>query len=191
MVQTMLRGGTALLDASRILSRIGVQQGMIVADLGCGGGGHFVTPASKMVGPSGHVYALDIQKSVLHTVESKLKLQHITNADLVWSDLEKVGAASIPDGCCDIVLLANVLFQNKNHGAIISEASRMLKKDGRLAILEWKRTASPLGPPLEYRVDNGEMKTLATGVGLHFLDEFDPGAYHTCLLFSKPGTRNA
>lgn len=185
MVQTFLRGGTALLDATRILARIGVEQGMIVADLGCGGGGHFVTPASTMVGPGGHVYALDIQKSVLHTVESKLKLQRITNTDLVWSDLEKVGAASIPDGCCDVVLIANVLFQNKNHSAIIAEASRMLKKDGRLAILEWKKIASPLGPPPEYRVDIGEMKSIAVEGGLNFLDEFDPGAYHTCLLFAK------
>ena len=89
MPETILRGGTALLDAEKILTRLGIAEGMIVADLGCGGGGHFVAPASRLVGRTGHVYAVDIQKAVLHTVESKLRLQHVTNVDLVWSDLEK------------------------------------------------------------------------------------------------------
>ncbi len=185
MVDTILRGGTALLDAQKILERLGIAEGMIVADLGCGGGGHFVAPAARLTGRSGHVYAVDIQKPVLHSVESKLRLQNITNVDLVWSDLEKLGAASIPSASCDLVLLANILFQNKNHAGILAEATRLTKHGGLLAVVDWKKVASPLGPPLEYRIDSALVKDIATTANLSFVDEFDPGAYHYALVFKR------
>ncbi|MEK7619236.1 MAG: class I SAM-dependent methyltransferase [Patescibacteria group bacterium] len=185
MPETILRGGTALLDAEKILTRLGIAEGMIVADLGCGGGGHFVAPASRLVGRTGHVYAVDIQKAVLHTVESKLRLQHVTNVDLVWSDLEKLGAASIPSASCDLALVANVLFQNKDHAAILSEALRFIKQGTILAVLDWKKAASPLGPSLDLRIDPSVIKELGIKAGATFVDEFDPGAYHTCLVFRK------
>lgn len=183
MIHPLIKGGTALLNAPDIIAAVGVHQGAVVADLGCGGAGHFVLPTAYAVGPSGHVYALDIQKSVLHNVESRLQIQRISNVSTQWSNLEKAGATQIPDHSCDFAFLINVLFQNKDHSAIVSEARRFLKPDGVLAVIEWKKTASPFGPPLDFRVDSATIKVEAERAGFIFMRSFEPGVYHHGLLF--------
>ncbi len=184
MPHPLIKGGTSLLNAGAILDSVGVHEGAIVADLGCGGMGHFVAPTARSVGPKGHVYAVDIQKAVLHNVESRLQFQKIANVSTVWSNLEKVGSAKIPDHSCDFAFLVNVLFQNKDHSAILLEARRLLKETtGHLSVIEWKKSASPIGPPLDFRVDPATILTLGREAGLAYVRAFDPGVYHYGLIF--------
>lgn len=185
MEDRLLKGGTALIDVPELLKKIGVNTGQIVADLGCGGGGHFVAPTARMVGTAGFVYAVDIQKKVLGALEASLKLQNIGNVRLVWSDLERVGAADIPEESCDVVFLANVLFQNKNHSNIVVEAARFLKKGGKLVAVDWKPISSVFGPPQELRVSPDAIKTISLEHKLSFIDLFDVGQYHYAAVFQK------
>lgn len=181
----LLHGGTALLNVVELVKRFQIKDSAIVADLGCGGSGHFVGPLAATVGKFGKVYALDVKKNVLQTVESNMKLQHFTNVETVWSDLEQYGAATIPQASCDFVLLVNVLFQNKKHEEIISEACRMLKGGGRLAIIEWKTGLIPFGPPQEVRIASEALKTIGMKIGLVLLDEFSASEYHYAVVFRK------
>ncbi len=184
--QVVLKGGTALLDASQVLQRLDIKDGYTIADLGCGGGGHFIAPSAIMVGKNGKVYALDIQKRVLQSVKSQLEIQKIKNVEFVWSDLEKYGAAKIPDGSCDVVMIVNVLFQNKKHDAILKEAKRFLRPGGRLAVLDWKEGFQPFGPPRELRVPPQKIREIAYEIGgLFLIDQFDAGQYHYVLVFRK------
>ncbi|MDO8571357.1 MAG: methyltransferase domain-containing protein [bacterium] len=180
-----LHGGTALVNVPEILKRIQVKDSSIVADLGCGGGGHFVGPLALMVGKFGKVYAVDIKKNVLQTVESNMKLQHFDNVVTVWTDLERYGAAKIPKESCDVVLVVNVLFQNKKHDEIIREALRLLKPGGKLVIIEWKTGSIPFGPPAEVRVSDEIVKGIASKIGLTLLDEFNASEYHYAIVFRK------
>lgn len=184
--QPVLKGGTALLDANAILRRLDIKDSYVLADLGCGGGGHFVAPSSVMVGKDGKVYAVDIQKRVLRALKSQLELQKLTNVELIWSDLEKFGAAKIPDSSCDVAVIVNVLFQNTKHDIILQEAKRFLRSGGRLVILDWKEGSQPFGPPKELRIAKQKIRELAYEVGGLFLtDEFDAGKYHYVLVFRK------
>lgn len=186
MIHPLVKGGTSLLDAQKIVEEVGVFQGAHVADLGCGGNGHFVSPTAVMVGKSGHVYALDIQKNVLHNVESRVQLQKIVNVSTIWSNLEKYTAATILEGSCDFAFLVNVLFQNSDYATILREAKRILKAGtGHLVVIEWKKTASPLGPPLDFRVDSATLVSLAEKEGYTLVRSFDPGVYHYGLLFKR------
>lgn len=185
MAMPLLKGGTSLIDVPDLLRQIGIGPGNIVADLGCGGGGHFVAPTSALVGSSGLVYAIDIQKKVLGSLEASLKLQHITNVKIVWSNLEDFGAADVPDGSCDSAILANVLFQNKNHEAILREAARMLKSGGSLIVVDWKHFKAPFGPPDELRISADQVKEIAVRVGLKEERVFDVGDYHYALILRK------
>ncbi|MBI4253015.1 methyltransferase domain-containing protein [Candidatus Uhrbacteria bacterium] len=185
MVIPLLKGGTALIDVPDLIKKIGIGPGNVVADLGCGGSGHFVAPTAALVGSSGMVYAVDIQKKVLSSLDSSLKLQHITNVKIVWSNLEDIGAAEVPDGSCDIAILANVLFQNKNHEAILSEAARMLKEGGELVVVDWKHFKAPFGPPDELRISADQAGKIAQRLGLKEERVFDVGDYHYALILKK------
>ncbi len=182
-----IASGHMLIDSAFVLGEAGVTEGMTVADLGCGSHGFFVFQASKMVGDKGVVYAVDIQKPVLEAIDSKLRLDNVGNVRTVRTDLEVVGAArtSIPDGSLDVDFLINTLYQTKDYTAVCREAARMLKNGGRLLIIEWKKTAAPMGPEVSRRLDQAIARQCAEAAGLILEKNFVAGQYHYGMVFVK------
>ncbi len=178
-------GGNALLDVNFILSKAQVEQNTKVADLGCGTTGHFIFPASKLVGKRGQVYAVDILKTALETINRRIKQDNIENMVTIWTDLEIFGATKIESGSLDVGLLINTLYQSKKRAEIIRESVRLLKKGGRLVVVEWKNVASPFGPPPEMQVNKENLMKVAKKLGIEVEDEFEAGKYHFGCLFVK------
>ena len=87
-----ITGGNILLDVGLILTKSGLEQGMAVADFGCGTTGHFVFPAADIVGRHGIVYAVDIMKVALEAIQRRVRKENRTNIITVWSNLEIFGA---------------------------------------------------------------------------------------------------
>lgn len=182
----MLSGGNVLLDANLILTKAEIGEKMKIADLGCGSSGHFIFPAAKMVGKKkGLVYGVDILKTALESVGRRAKQENLTNIKTVWSDLEIFGATKIEAGNLDVVLLINTLHQSHKHSEIMREAIRLLKKEGKLVVVEWKNIATPLGPPVEERVKASLLEQAGEKLGLRLEEEFDAGQYHYGLIFVK------
>ena len=180
-----ITGGNILLDVKIILSRIHVHENMKVADLGCGSSGHFVFPIANLIGKSGTVYAVDILKTILETIDRKIKQENIKNIKTIWSDLEIFGATKIETSSLDVVFLINTLYQSKNRINIIRETIRLLKKGGLVIIVEWKNSSLPFGPPAKERVTEDSLKIVCQRLGLKLEEEFIPGQYHFGLSFTK------
>lgn len=182
---TKIPGGKELIDARRLLERIGVGERMEIADLGCGRRGYFSLQAAKLVGNKGTIYAVDVVKQVLENVRSAAKLFDILNIRTVWADLEILGSTKIPNESIDIAMLNNVLFQTNKEGQIIQESARILKKGGKFLVTDWKKTRAPFGPPVQNRVEPERVKKYAQEAGLTLKDKFDAGPYHYALVFKK------
>jgi ubiquinone/menaquinone biosynthesis C-methylase UbiE len=178
-------GGNELLNPSAILNQAGIGYGNVVADLGCGGMGYFTLQSAKIVGEKGRVYAVDILKTVLKSVWTKVKLEGFDNVRMVWSNLEVPGATKIPAGSLDFALLVNTLFQTKKHEAVIKEATRLLKKNGKLVIIDWKKISTPFGPKSEDRVPVEELKKIAEDLKYKLEKYEETGPYHYLLEFIK------
>ena len=176
---------TVLMDPTQILKEIvHLDYGAKVADLGCGAMAYFTIAAAKMVGNNGLVYAVDIQKEVLSSVESKAKLENLPNIKGVWSDLEIVGAAKVPEGM-DFCFLVTTLFQNSNHLQMMKESVRLLGENGKLLIIEWLPQQTAIGPAVDRRLSADTIKQLASSLGLKEEQEFSAGPYHYGLIFFK------
>jgi len=173
-------GGNQLIDAKFILKKIRVHEGKVVADLGCGGAGHFIIPAGKWVGKKSRVL-----RSALEEVSKKARLMGIKNIKTIWSNLEIPGSTKLSDNELDIAFLINILFQSKEDKNIMTEAARILKPGGKLLVIDWNSTRVPFGPPLVDRVDPNEIKEIAKTLGLKIMDEFDAGKFHFGLIFKK------
>jgi len=178
-------GGNELLDPEKIFKRLGIKAGMTVADLGCGGAGHFVIPAGQTVGEDGTVYAVDVVKSVLYSVATRARSEGLKNIKTVWSDLEILGATRIIPESLDAAFLINILFQSKQHEYIFKEAIRLLKPDGKLLVIDWGHNISSLGPNATDRVKVQELKDIANNLNLKLIEEFEAGTYHYGLIFQK------
>jgi len=178
-------GGAELVDADQILQDMGMAEKMQVADFGSGGRAYFALHSAKMVGPAGLVYAIDILKGNLQAVEDLARFYNFKNIKTVWADLEVPGSTKIQDSTIDIVVIANLLFQTRKHKEIVQEAHRVLKKDGKLLLIEWKKINSPLGPPVEMRLDTNQVKKFIQENNFKLEKEFDAGPYHFGLILIK------
>jgi ubiquinone/menaquinone biosynthesis C-methylase UbiE len=174
-----------IIDREAIIRAVEARSGMQIAEFGCGAIGNFVFPLAKAVGTNGRVYAIDILKAVLENIEKKVEAENASNVKAVWSDIEVFGAAKIDPGALDRGLFVNTLYQMKKRSEALREASRLLKKGGRLIISEWKESPSPLGPPAGSRLKRDELVMAARKIGYTELKNFDAGKFHYGLVLEK------
>ncbi|MBT4277606.1 methyltransferase domain-containing protein [Candidatus Falkowbacteria bacterium] len=178
-------GGNQLLNAQSILEKVGITERMIVADLGCGNNGHFCFPAAHLVGGKGLVYAVDVRKSVLQNVKTRTEMEGLNNMRPIWSNLEMYGSTDIRSSFIDLALLVNILFQSQKHFEILKEAIRLMKKGGKLLVIDWKKTSAAMGPSLDLRVDKRDIQMMLYRLGIEQTEDFDAGKHHFGMLFEK------
>lgn len=117
--------------ASDVLSEIGVREGQIVLDFGCGSGTYTI-PAAKLVGKDGRIYALDISKQSLDKLMTKAKQEELQNIVRVDADGEE--RIPLDDEAFDIILLIDVLQEIDDKDALFKEVFRILKPKGTVSI---------------------------------------------------------
>jgi ubiquinone/menaquinone biosynthesis C-methylase UbiE len=178
-------GGNTLIDVNLLFSKAQIGDRMKVADLGCGSSGHFVFPGARIVGKRGIMYAVDILRTALEAINKRARVENLANIKTVWSNLEIFGATKIEAGSLDVGLLINTLYQSHKRAEILRESTRLLKKNGKLVIVEWKNVAAPFGPPAEERVKKDLLENAVKKLGLKPEDEFEAGSYHYGLIYIK------
>ncbi len=129
------------------LRDIGLKTGMTFVDVGCGSG-FFSLPAAKIVGPEGKVYGVDVNEEAIAMLVQKARAEGLENIVVTAGKAE---SKILCDACADIVFFGIVLHDFEDPLAVLRNARRMMKPDGRLVNLDWKKTYMSLGPPYEIR----------------------------------------
>ena len=174
---------TKFLNPSEVVAQTGIQQGNVVADLGCGHG-FYVLPAAQMVGPSGTVYAVDVMEDKLGATISIANQFGYKNVRVVQADLAKP-LLSIAENVCDLVIIGNILHLINKKDELIKNIYRILKPGGRAVVVEWKRTAAPFGPPIDSRVDQQKLEVMLMQASLRKSKDLIADGYHYAVLFEK------
>lgn len=169
------------LDPDKVLDEFELRPNMLAAEFGCGSGG-FSLPLAKRL-EDGLVHALDIQNPPLSVLKSRAFFENVTNIKVIRCDLEKPRGSTLSDSSLDLVLIPNVLFQVEDKKAIMQEARRVLKKEGKLLVVDWLPQASQ--GPEKRRVSAEEVKKISQELGLKLDKEFEAGKYHYGLIFTK------
>ncbi len=177
---------TDVLNPFKLLERIGLRRGAWVADLGCGSTGHFVFPAAQMVGADGKVYAVDIRRVALQAIEKAARHEQFWNIQTVWSDIEVVGAARIPDASLDLTLVVDNLYMAEQRDGLIQEAWRVTKPGGQLLCVEWMPGRAVLGPSDDRRLPQAEAHRLWQRHGWVPQEAFEAGEFHYALSYQRP-----
>jgi ubiquinone/menaquinone biosynthesis C-methylase UbiE len=167
------------LDPETVLKQLRLQKSMVAADFGSGSGGWVIPLAKKL--EEGKVFAIDILEEPLSALSSKARTEKLFNIQTIRSDVEK-NSRMISDSC-DLVLMTNLLFQVDNKKQTLEEGKRVLRKGGRILVVDWKIDAV-LGPK-GTSVSPDEIKKSAEEAGLKFEKEFEAGPYHYGLVFIK------
>jgi len=168
------------LNPNEVLNQLKLLGEMIAADFGSGSGGWAIPLAQRL--KFGKVYAIDILEEPLSALKSKAEIQKVYNIETINSNVEK--GIKLPDLSCDLVLLTNLLFQIEDKKRVLTEAKRVLKKGGKILVVDWLPEA--LQGPREGRVSPDEVKKMAEDLNLKLEKEFKAGVFHYGLIFTKP-----
>jgi len=176
-------GTGGFLNPEQVIRQLNIKEGMQVADFGCGAG-YFVMPMAKMVAGEGKVYALDVLDTALESVRSRAKIEGLFNIVTKRCNLETLNGSQIENNSVDLVLLSNILFQSDNKAGIIKEASRIIKENGELVIIDWNEN-QPLGPSKELFVPVEKIREIVEQNSLRFKQNMFIDQYHWGMIFTK------
>ncbi len=164
--------------------RLHLTEGMHVADFGTGTGAYAFALAAA-VGPSGRVYALDVQKDLLSRLKKEAEAKKVGQLEVVWCNLDTLGGTKLVDSSLDAAVLANVLFQSEHKEHFLLELARVLKPGALILVVDWSASFAGMGPHPDQVVSEGTAKELLGKVGFLYKDAFFAGAHHYGLLYMK------
>lgn len=173
-----------VLDPKRVLEEIGLQEGDTLLDVGSGEG-RFAIPAAEMVGDRGTVYAFDTSEERLTALKGAITQRDLTNIEAFVDDVTK--HISLGANLIDVCLMANVFHELVEQGTVedgLREIRRMLRSDGVLAVLDFRKDVEGShGPPPSVRLSPREVEELVGNCGFKKKHSTEVGLYHYLVLF--------
>jgi ubiquinone/menaquinone biosynthesis C-methylase UbiE len=122
-----------------VLKTIGIKPGMIIGEVGAGRGRYTVHIASR-IGPTGKIYANDIEEDYLQYIEKRCADHGLTNVKTVLGSLTD---PKLPVAALDIVIMVNVVHCLAEPVELFRNIKKSLKPDGMIAIVEGSLEKSP------------------------------------------------
>ena len=116
----------------RVIQSLQLRPGDAVADLGSGGG-YFTFRLAKAVGPSGHVYAVDVDDGLLDYIARRARDEGADNVSVVRAQYDD---PLLPAHGVDLIFTSDTYHHLTERAAYFRNARRYLRPDGRVAIIE-------------------------------------------------------
>ncbi len=169
-------------DPAKILTTLGLDSQINdVAEFGCGYG-TFTVVAAKII--KGRIYALDLEPEMIRLTVEEAKKQGLTNVVTMQRDFMAAGSG-LKDASVDYVMLFNILHL-ENPVALLSEARRILIKNGKLGIIHWNYdSATPRGPSMDIRPKPEDCIKWAESIGFSEPVRYDLKPYHYGIVLIK------
>jgi ubiquinone/menaquinone biosynthesis C-methylase UbiE len=133
-----------------------LKEGEIVLDLGSGAGFDAFL-ASRRVGENGKVYGVDMTEDMVKKARENAEKNNINNVEFILGEIEDI---PLPDNSVDVIISNCVINLSTDKPKVFSEAKRVLKNGGRLAISDILRSKDF---PQEIEEDLSNYSSCVTG----------------------------
>ena len=165
------------------LSVLKIPKGASVADIGAGSGYMTVKLAAR-VGPTGRVFANDVQPQMLELLARRLAGKRIANVTIVQGTADD---PKLPPSSVDLELMVDVYHELSQPQAMLRHLREALKPGGRLVLLEYRKEdpSIPIRPEHKMSVAEAKLEVEAEGFTLSKVDDALP-RQHILIFTMKP-----
>ena len=188
MHQTPIAAGGSsfdLIDSKKLFTELQLKPEMTFLDVACGYG-YYSIAASKYLGETGIVYAIDLWQNGIEQLSKHIKEFKINNIQAVLADARK--KIPLKSSSVDICLLSTVLHDfmlEKTEDGVLKEIHRVLKPGGKFAVVEYKKITSRRGPPVEIRITPEQVQEGVMSYEFDSLKTVEIGEFNYLSLFKK------
>ena len=147
----------------QIMDALQIGEGSVVADVGAGGG-WFTVRLAQRVGPTGEVYAEDIQPQMVETI--KRRIQREGRQKNVIAQRGTADNPNLPAGALDAVLIVDAYHEIERPVMLLRNVRASLKPSGVLGIVNFKKDGGGPGPDMDIRIDPEKVIADAAAAGL-------------------------
>lgn len=139
---------------SKAIDMLELKAGMVVADIGAGSG-YYATRIAKRVGPTGRVYATDIQEGMIALLNRRIASEGLGNITTVLGGMDD---PKLPPKSIDVAIMVDVYHELQQPQIFLQRLKPAFKPGGRLVLLEFRKE-DPKIPILEvHKMSVAEVK---------------------------------
>jgi ubiquinone/menaquinone biosynthesis C-methylase UbiE len=181
------------LKMAEIVRALGLELGSKVADIGAGEG-FYEVPISRAVGPTGAVYAEDINPGSIKRIHERVDELHLANVHVIQGAPDD---PKLPLGSLDGVLMVITYHEIADYEAMLKRIMESLRPGGRFVVEEMtphKTLTRPRADQTKNHVispDLAASEIRAAGFELesrddHFIDRPDEESTRWMMVYRKP-----
>jgi ubiquinone/menaquinone biosynthesis C-methylase UbiE len=127
----------------------------VVADIGAGSG-YYTSRIAKRVGPTGRVYATDIQPGMIQLLDQRVTKEGLANVTTILGTADD---PKLPPRAIDVAIMVDVYHELQQPQLFLQRLKDAFKPDGRLVLLEFRKE-DPSVPILEvHKMSVAEVKS--------------------------------
>ena len=142
-----------------VIKALNIREGEVIADLGAGSG-YFTLRLAEAVGKTGRVYAVDVNPDMVRHLNRRVRDLQVGNVVTVLCAPDD---PLLADGSVDRFFICDTWHHIEGHAKYLALVKRMLKPGGQVIMVDFKKAKTPVGPPMEIRIDRAvlvrEMET--------------------------------
>lgn len=166
----------AMLDALKI------RKGATVADIGAGVG-YTSLRLARRVGPTGTVYATDVQPEMIRMLKANARDAGAANVKPVLCTPTKTG---LPDGVIDLVIMVDVYHECSDPEAVLAGIRKALKPGGRLVLVEFRAEDPDVPIKPEHKMTLRQARLEVEPQGFAFKESLEFLPWQHIIIFEKP-----
>jgi SAM-dependent methyltransferase len=120
-------------NRAQIVAAMGLRPGSVVADIGAGTGA-FLKAISDIIGPGGHLFAVDISPAFVVYMSDRVASESLPNVSVVLSQIQD---PTLPPAALDSVVTINTFHHFEAPEAMLAHIREALKPGGELVIVDF------------------------------------------------------
>jgi ubiquinone/menaquinone biosynthesis C-methylase UbiE len=130
-------------DAARLVTALNLDTGQTVADIGAGRG-QLTIALAREVGPSGRVYATELDTNRLRDIRQATDSAGLENVSVIEAHATRT---NLPERCCDALVLRRVYHHFGSPHLMNASMRQSLKPGGLLAVIDFEPDSAESSDP--------------------------------------------